>query len=97
MLTYRAIWIWDMWHVINKCAEKINKKYPEIRTVINEQAKFWAVRNFFLFFLKDILIDELKLQNSLTKVALEQAWHSVHGRMDDIGKRNLYPSLKTVK
>lgn len=39
----------------------------------------------------------LNFQNSLTKVALEQAWHLVHNRMDDLGRRNVYPTLKTVK
>lgn len=44
MLTFRTIWVWDLWHVVNKIAEKVNKKYPAVRTAINEQAKFWAVR-----------------------------------------------------
>lgn len=46
MLTFRTIWIWDMWHIVNKAAEKMNKKYPNTRKVVNEQARFWAVRYF---------------------------------------------------
>lgn len=83
-----------MWSI--NAPKKWTKDIPKFGRLSTSRQNFGRLNFFSFFVILKIFTIEFILQNSLTKVALEQAWHTVHNKMDQLGRRNLYPTLKTV-